>query len=279
MEPVNSAPRTTSLQQLFGGKPTPPWAISSPFDELHARIVSDSEKSDKSSPVTDNLRELFGGTALRQAAATYSADPPAVTSVPAPAAPAREAAPTTPPPALNPPPRDTVPAAAPIDPTRLLPWEGMFIDPATGEGIVLQNRDSELGEKTYLRTGWFFERPTQSQPAPGRSLEDRSHQERISPLGFLTEESTKRLMSMLAEFLPPGAKIQGIGANNPNSSFPVSVQQREILVSWGDRTLRFPAGSLARQMCNYTFLDGKGEVRQNTAFTLRNAVEEMQRYG
>ena len=55
-----------------------------------------------------------------------------------------------------------------------------------------QNRDSELGEKRFLHTGWFFERPTQNQPTPGGSLEDRSHQARLSPRVATTGDQSCR---------------------------------------------------------------------------------------
>lgn len=158
----------------------------------------------------------------------------------------------------------------PVDPSKLEAWEGMFYDPTTGEGIVLQNRDSEASEKKYLRTGWFFERPTQAQPTPGGSLEDRSYACRISPFGFLTKESSERMMNLLASVLPADAKVEGIGYNDANPSFPVSAPQREILVSHGGGTMRLAAGGLARQICNYTFEDSQGEVRQNAPAILRN---------
>ncbi len=277
MERLNNQPVTTSLQQLFGGKPTPPLAGYPSFDEKLAAV---EQTGNSSAPVTTSLQQLFGGkptpawTENRPVAARETAAPtPTPTPAAAIVAPAvtPPAAPSAPTPVLQ----STPAASTPIDPSRLEAWEGMFFDPLTGEGIVLQNRDSELGEKTYLRTGWFFERPTQAQPSPGASLEDRSHQERISPFGFLTQASTDKLMEMLAQYLPSGARVEGTGAGSANASFPVSAPQREIVVSMGDRMLRFPAGLIARTICNYTSQDAEGTIRQNADFVLRNSVMDL----
>lgn len=151
---------------------------------------------------------------------------------------------------------------------KLEAWEGMFYDPATGEGIV-SPREGE-----YLHTGWFFERPMQHQPTPGGSLEDRAHLEPICPFGFLSEGSAKRMMDLLAQFLPPDAQVTGIEAAEANPSFPYTVAQREIVVSAGGNTFRFPAGLLAREMCCYTYAGEDGGVRQNMAATLQRAVAE-----
>lgn len=236
---------TTSLQQLFGGggaaaAPARKTSTES-FAGLHETLVNQAA-AEAAPPAPTSLQLLFGGSA---------APPPVHPAV------------------------DPKLASTPIDESKLEAWEGMYFDTSTGEAIVLQNRDSELGEKRFLHTGWFFERPTQNQPTPGGSLEDRSHQARLSPFGFLTAESTARLMDLLGAALPPGAKIEGIGANDANAAFPVSTAQREIHVSWGGRTHRFPAGNLARTICNYTYVDGQGAVRQNSQFTLTNAVGEL----
>lgn len=159
--------------------------------------------------------------------------------------------------------------STPIDPAKLQAWEGIYFDTSTGEGVVRQDGQ-------YLRTGWYFERASQQQPTPGGSLEDRSHAEALCPFGFLTQESTVRLMKMMEDYLPKGAEVKGIGQNDANPSFPVNVAQREIVVARDGATYRFPAGSLARDMCNYTFLDpASGVVRQNTAGSLQRAISEM----
>lgn len=161
-----------------------------------------------------------------------------------------------------------------IDGSRLEAWEGMFYDPATGEGIVGQ--ETEPGKWSYLHTGWFFERPMQHQPTPGGSLEDRSYLVPVSRFGFLTEESTNRLMDLLAPHLPPDARIVGSGFAEANPSFPYTSPQREIVVSANGNTIRLPAGALAREMCNYTYRDENGAVKQHQTATITRALAQWQ---
>jgi len=158
--------------------------------------------------------------------------------------------------------------ATPEELAQMETHEGMQFDRATGEAVC-----------NGLRTGWFFLTDvTQSLPTPGQSLDALRSPQKVTPWGFLAEESAQRLMGMVAAVLPPPLTVS-IGYGDANSQFPQSVQPKELqfrTVDTPGKVYRFQAGLIASAIARTTYYDSVLKVqKQAPEGVLRDLLGEL----
>lgn len=170
------------------------------------------------------------------------------------------------PPVVDPPkppaPQTAGPAPAVSETTT---YEGMEQDNSTGEAICNE-----------IRTGWYFERPTQLVPTASNPETGRQSVS-VIPWGFATASTAQRVLEAMQA--KTGLHLV-IFKGDQNPQFPLSVVQRYIGIQGQSRNNSVNAGLIASQIARTTaeVSDGKGgkKIVQSADGAIAEAISSLE---